>query len=83
MGAKVRLCVAFGVVFFLFGVFTPIFAQDSYKRKTIRFVVGFAAGGGYDLAARSVGRHMQEASRFLDGEAENVNRLKGMSLDKV
>ncbi|MBI2090973.1 MAG: hypothetical protein HYT78_19900, partial [Deltaproteobacteria bacterium] len=76
MGAKVRLCVAFGVVFFLFGVSTPIpiFAQDFYKRKTIRFVVGFAAGGGYDLAARVVSRHMQEASRFLDGEAENVNR---------
>lgn len=33
-------------------------AQDFYKGKTIRFVVGFAAGGGYDLAARVVGRHM-------------------------
>ena len=28
------------------------------KGKTIRFVVGFAAGGGYDLSARIVGRHM-------------------------
>jgi tripartite-type tricarboxylate transporter receptor subunit TctC len=33
-------------------------ADDFYKDKTIRFVVGFAAGGGYDLAARTVGRHM-------------------------
>lgn len=33
-------------------------ADDFYKGKTIRFVVGFAAGGGYDLAARVVGRHM-------------------------
>jgi tripartite-type tricarboxylate transporter receptor subunit TctC len=33
-------------------------ANDFYKGKTIRFVVGFAAGGGYDLAARVVGRHM-------------------------
>jgi tripartite-type tricarboxylate transporter receptor subunit TctC len=33
-------------------------AQDFYKGKTIRFVVGFAAGGGYDLAARIIGRHM-------------------------
>ncbi|MBI4488119.1 MAG: hypothetical protein HY694_03455 [Deltaproteobacteria bacterium] len=32
--------------------------HDFYKDKTIRFVVGFAAGGGYDLAARVVGRHM-------------------------
>jgi tripartite-type tricarboxylate transporter receptor subunit TctC len=33
-------------------------ADEFYKGKTIRFVVGFAAGGGYDLAARTVGRHM-------------------------
>jgi tripartite-type tricarboxylate transporter receptor subunit TctC len=33
-------------------------ADDFYKGKTIRFVVGFAAGGGYDLSARIVGRHM-------------------------
>jgi len=33
-------------------------AQEFYKGKTIRFVVGFAPGGGYDLAARTVGRHM-------------------------
>lgn len=32
--------------------------HDFYKGKTIRFVVGFAAGGGYDLSARVVGRHM-------------------------
>lgn len=32
--------------------------HDFYKGKTIRFVVGFAAGGGYDLSARIVGRHM-------------------------
>ena len=33
-------------------------ANDFYKDKTVRFVVGFAAGGGYDLAARIVGRHI-------------------------
>jgi len=32
--------------------------HDFYKGKTIRFVVGAAPGGGYDLAARVVGRHM-------------------------
>lgn len=35
-------------------------ADDFYKGKTIRFVVGFAAGGGYDLAARLVSRHIAE-----------------------
>jgi tripartite-type tricarboxylate transporter receptor subunit TctC len=33
-------------------------ANDFYKGKTIRFVVGLAAGGGYDLSARTMGRHM-------------------------
>jgi tripartite-type tricarboxylate transporter receptor subunit TctC len=32
--------------------------DDFYKGKTIRFVVGFAAGGGYDHAARLVSRHI-------------------------
>jgi tripartite-type tricarboxylate transporter receptor subunit TctC len=33
-------------------------AADFYKGKTIRFVVGLAPGGGYDLSARTIGRHM-------------------------
>jgi tripartite-type tricarboxylate transporter receptor subunit TctC len=33
-------------------------ADEFYKGKTIRFVVGLAAGGGYDLSARTIGRHM-------------------------
>ena len=33
-------------------------ADEFYKGKTVRFVVGLAAGGGYDLSARTVGRHM-------------------------
>jgi tripartite-type tricarboxylate transporter receptor subunit TctC len=33
-------------------------ADDFYNGKTIRFVVGFAAGGGYDTYARIVGRHI-------------------------
>ena len=32
--------------------------HDFYKGKTIRFVVGFPTGGGYDLAARIMGRHI-------------------------
>ena len=33
-------------------------ANDFYKGKAIRFVVGQAAGGGYDLSARTIARHM-------------------------
>jgi tripartite-type tricarboxylate transporter receptor subunit TctC len=35
-------------------------ADDFYKGKTIRFVVGLAPGGGYDLSARTVGRHINK-----------------------
>jgi tripartite-type tricarboxylate transporter receptor subunit TctC len=40
-------------------VAAPIFAQEGYfKGKTIRIVVGFSAGGGYDVYARTIARHM-------------------------
>ena len=33
-------------------------AQSFYEGKTLRILVGFAAGGGYDTYARAVGRHL-------------------------
>ena len=57
---KVRICLSMAAMIGLI-VLTGAArssADDFYKGKTIRFVVGFAAGGGYDLAARVVGRHM-------------------------
>lgn len=36
----------------------PALAQDFYKDKTIRFIVGQAAGGGYDTYTRVVARYM-------------------------
>jgi tripartite-type tricarboxylate transporter receptor subunit TctC len=33
-------------------------AQDFYKDKIIRFIVGQAAGGGYDTYTRAIARHM-------------------------
>ena len=32
--------------------------QDFYRGKTIRFIVGFAAGGGFDAYSRVISRHM-------------------------
>jgi len=32
--------------------------QDDFRGKTIRIVVGFAAGGGFDAYARIIARHM-------------------------
>ncbi len=37
---------------------TPAVAQDFYKGKSIRVVVGFSAGGGFDTYARTIARHM-------------------------
>jgi len=33
-------------------------ADDFYKGKTVRIVVGFSAGGGFDTYARAISRHM-------------------------
>jgi len=33
-------------------------AQDFYKGKTVTIVVGFSPGGGYDVNARAVARHL-------------------------
>ncbi len=33
-------------------------AQDFYQGKTIRLIVGFAAGGGFDTYSRLIARHM-------------------------
>jgi tripartite-type tricarboxylate transporter receptor subunit TctC len=37
---------------------TAAAADDFYKGKTIRIVVGFSAGGGFDTYARALARHM-------------------------
>ena len=36
-----------------------VFAQDYYQDKTIRFIVGQAAGGGYDTYTRTIAREMR------------------------
>ena len=57
MKVRLRLFIAAA---FVFSVATPeqSSAEDFFKGKTIRFVVGQAAGGGYDLSARTIARHM-------------------------
>jgi tripartite-type tricarboxylate transporter receptor subunit TctC len=43
----------------LFGYVGQVFAQANfYEGKTIRFIVGFSAGGGYDTYTRLIARHM-------------------------
>ena len=53
----------FRVLFFVIGMAlvwsVNASAQESfYKGKTVRIVVGFAAGGGFDTYSRAISRHM-------------------------
>ena len=36
---------------------TALHAQDFYKDKTVRFIVGYSAGGSFDLYTRVIARH--------------------------
>ncbi len=44
-------------------------AEDFYKGKTIRFIVGQAAGGGYDTYVRMIARHI---SKHIPGNPATV-----------
>ncbi|MDP6559567.1 MAG: hypothetical protein QF619_05530 [Candidatus Binatia bacterium] len=43
---------------------TGVWADEFFKGKTIRIVVGFSPGGGYDTYARAAARHM---SKYIPG----------------
>ncbi|HWO41437.1 MAG TPA: hypothetical protein VNO43_06495 [Candidatus Eisenbacteria bacterium] len=68
---KCRVCFGFliGSAFILLINLPAALANDFYKGKTIRVVVGFAAGGGYDTYARAVARHM---GKHIPGNPEFV-----------
>ncbi len=51
--------VAIGFVIVL-GTSTNALGEDFYKGKTIRFVVGYSPGGGYDTYTRAVARHISK-----------------------
>ncbi len=52
-------------------------ADDFYKGKNIRIVVGFSAGGGFDTYARALARHM---SKHIPGQpAIVVENMTGAS----
>ena len=47
----------------------PALAQDYYKDKTIRFIVGQAAGGGYDTYTRTIARYI---GKYIPGTPTTV-----------
>jgi tripartite-type tricarboxylate transporter receptor subunit TctC len=53
-----RPFITVAVLGLLLGSGAPAIAQEFYQGKTIRIVVGFGAGGGFDAYARALSRHM-------------------------
>jgi hypothetical protein len=55
-----RSSIEFGLfsAFALLWLSGAALAEDFYKDKIIRFIVGQAAGGGYDAYTRAIARHM-------------------------
>ena len=47
----------------------PAGAEDFYKGKNLRMLVGFSPGGGYDTYTRYIGRHI---SRYIPGNPTPV-----------
>jgi tripartite-type tricarboxylate transporter receptor subunit TctC len=54
-------------------------AQDFYKGKTIRFIVGYGPGGGYDnytrLIARHIGKHIPGNPNYVVENMEGAGSL--------
>ncbi len=49
-----------GAVFLITANPTRLPAQDFYKDKTVRFIVGYSAGGSFDLYTRVIARHFSK-----------------------
>jgi tripartite-type tricarboxylate transporter receptor subunit TctC len=65
-----RVAILLGLI--LLGRVEPVLAQTNfYEGKTIRFIVGFSAGGGYDTYTRLIARRM---SKHIPGNpvVENI-----------
>jgi tripartite-type tricarboxylate transporter receptor subunit TctC len=59
--AKRILCfvVAAGIATVCSGFLAPVGAQEPfYRGKTVRIVVGFSPGGGFDVYSRAISRHL-------------------------
>ena len=52
------LALVAALIAFIFVGSGPAEAQSFFEGKTLRIIVGFAAGGGYDTYARLVSRHL-------------------------
>jgi tripartite-type tricarboxylate transporter receptor subunit TctC len=61
--------LALGLAIVAAATMAPAAAQDFYKGKTLTIVVGFTPGGGFDLYARLLARHM---GRHIPGNPDVI-----------
>jgi len=50
-------------------------AQSSFEGKTVRIIVGFSAGGGFDVYSRTIARHL--AKHIPGGPSVIVENMAG------
>lgn len=66
---KKRSFLILGMGLFLLSISTRALADDFYRGKTIRFIVGFSADGGYDTYTRAIARHI---GKHIPGNPQTV-----------
>jgi tripartite-type tricarboxylate transporter receptor subunit TctC len=54
------LCRFLIAIAFIFSTSSLASAEEFYKGKTIRFILGFSPGGGYDTYTRAIARHFSK-----------------------
>ena len=81
-GARARVA-CLGLLVLVFGGTRVAPAQDDfYRGKTIRIVVGYSAGGGFDTYSRAIARHLLRTAFIKTlGDAEFVTDARRAQLD--
>ena len=59
-----------GVFLATIGLRADAVGQEFYRGKTVRFIVGFSPGGGFDTYTRLIGRHI---SKHIPGQPFRSN----------
>src|SRR5262245_2680083 len=71
MAAQRSLWHASAIALTFVAAAAPVRAADYYAGKTIEFLIGGDVGGGYDIYARAIARHLH---RFIPGNPTIVPR---------
>jgi tripartite-type tricarboxylate transporter receptor subunit TctC len=58
MKKQLKIVAALSALFLLTGLENAFAQTNFYEGKTIRIIVGFSAGGGYDIYSRTIARHL-------------------------